>query len=115
MAPTSGHYSATFRKRLWGLVRTISAVNASMRIGRRPRRGAVEHAGLVPLALGPDQHQRIARHRERMGMGRDIAFDLDIFVIGEGEADVLRHRLEAEALPERDQPLPRMGVHPRRA
>src|SRR5260221_8933772 len=86
---------------------------AAKRIARRPLRRSVVDAGPIPIALGPDQHEMVGIEAERVGRRGDWAGHRNIFMVGEVEFPVF-HRLEdAEARPERHQPLLGMAIESR--
>src|SRR6202000_2443535 len=70
------------------------------RARRRPPSGQCENAHLVPAPLGPDHDERVAVHRERALVRREVPVHLDIFVIREREHDVALGAAEAELSPE---------------
>src|SRR5436309_2811563 len=102
-----------FENRTWWTsdgVRSGSAMSGGTpdRVGRGALLRAVIDARPVPIALGADQHQMVGFEAQRIGRRRDLAGHRHIFMVGEVEFAIL-HRLEdAEARPERHQPL--LGV-----
>src|SRR6266699_6249617 len=83
------------------------------RRGHRPLRRDFQGPGLVPYALGPDQHIGIGLQRQGIGMPLGLQHHFRIGIIREHERTARLQGTSPEPLPEWDQFLLHVAVEAR--